>query len=240
MFLFNNTRNHYVFDYKGEKTMKFRNNLKSFTLGMVVCLLITTLVVPAFASNLTKTAKLVYDDIKITLNGNIIIPKDANGNTVEPFTIDGTTYLPARAISNSLGINVTWDGASKTVVMTNTQASPSGKVLYDNYGIKITYLGIATMKYGGEEIKLYIENKSDKNYVIQTRDESVNEIMTSPSFSCSVASGKSAYDSIKFADYTLEKSKITSINSAEFKFLIADFDHMSDFSVESDIITISK
>jgi len=220
--------------------MKFKNNLRWFSLGMAVCLLMTTLVVPAFASNLTKTAKLVYNDIKITLNGNIVTPKDANGNVVEPFTIDGTTYLPVRAISNALGINVNWDPNTKTVVMTNSQSAPSGQVLYDNYGVKITYLGIASMKYGGEEVKLYIENKSDKNYVIQTRNESVNGIMTSPIFSCNVASGKSAYDSIEFSTSTLQKSNITSISSVEFTFLVADFDHMSDFSTESDIITVNK
>ena len=219
--------------------MKLKNNLKWFSLGMAVCLLMTTLVVPAFASTLTKTAKLVYNDIKITLNGNTVTPKDANGNTVEPFIIDGTTYLPVRAISNALGINVTWDGNTNTVVMTNSNASPSGNVIYENYGLKITFLGIEKMKYGGEEVKLFIENLSEKNYVIQTRNESVNGIMTDPTFSCSVASGKSAYDSIEFPTYTLEKSKITSISSVEFKLHIYEEDNMMNY-FDSDIVKVSK
>ena len=88
-------------------------------MGMAVCLLVTALVVPAFASTLSKTAQLVYNDIKITLNGGAVTPKDANGNTVEPFIIDGTTYLPLRAISNALGLGVTWDATTKTAALTS-------------------------------------------------------------------------------------------------------------------------
>lgn len=83
-----------------------------------------------------RTAELAYRDIKITLNGVEIIPKDAAGNIVEPFIIDGTTYLPVRAVSEALGLNVEWDGANFTVKLAEpgytspapTQA-PSG-----NYG----------------------------------------------------------------------------------------------------------
>ena len=51
-------------------------------------------------------------------------PKDANGNTVEPFIIDGTTYLPVRAVSNALGLNVGWDDATSTVSLGEGAAAP--------------------------------------------------------------------------------------------------------------------
>lgn len=219
--------------------MKKLSNLKWFTLGMVVCLLVTTLIVPAFASTLSKTAQLLYNDIKITLNGNAVTPKDANGKAVEPFTIDGTTYLPVRAVCGALGIGVYWDGVTKTAVLTSTNAAPSGTVLFENNGIKIIYLGIAAMKYGGEEVKLFIQNSSDKNYIIQTEDESVNGIMTYPMFSCGVASGKSAYDSIEFADYSLKGSNITTINSVEFIFTVFEDETWSN-GFDSGIITVNK
>lgn len=90
------------------------------SLGIAVCLMVTLLVVPAFASTLSKTAQLVYNDIKITLNGGAVTPTDANGNAVEPFIIDGTTYLPLRAISNALGLGVTWDATTKTAALTTS------------------------------------------------------------------------------------------------------------------------
>lgn len=221
--------------------MKKLNNFKWFTLGILVCLLVMSLIVPAFATSLTKTAQLVYNDINITMNGNAITPKDADGNTVEPFTIDGTTYLPVRAISNALGLSVGWDGNTKTVALTNAQSSPSGKVIYENSGVKITYLGISAMdsSMGGEEIKLYIENSSAKNYMVQTRDVSINGIMANPLFSCTVAAGKSAYDSIEFYSYELKDCNVTTISTAELTFMIADADNLSS-NTKSEVITVNK
>jgi len=65
--------------------------------GIVVGIVIGALSVPAvFATVGTVTKELHYKDIKIELNGEEITPKDANGNYVEPFIIDGTTYLPVK------------------------------------------------------------------------------------------------------------------------------------------------
>lgn len=77
----------------------------------------------ALATNGSITKELFYQDIKITLNGNPIIPRDAQGNTVEPFTIDGTTYLPVRGIADALGLGVEWDGNTNTVILTGGAGS---------------------------------------------------------------------------------------------------------------------
>lgn len=97
--------------------MKKANNVKWFTMGIAVCLLISAFIVPALAASFTKTATLAYNNIKITLNGQAITPKDVDGNTVDPFIIDGTTYLPVRGISNALNIAVDWDANNNTVVL---------------------------------------------------------------------------------------------------------------------------
>ena len=93
-------------------------NIKSFVLGMLVMAIVMSTAAPAVASTM-KAAQLYYNNIKIRLNGEELVPKDALGNIVEPFAIDGTTYLPIRAISSALGLNVTWDGATQTVVLGN-------------------------------------------------------------------------------------------------------------------------
>lgn len=41
--------------------------------------------------------------------------KDANGMAVEPFAIDGTTYLPVRAVSDAVGLDVEWDQKNQQV-----------------------------------------------------------------------------------------------------------------------------
>ena len=87
---------------------------KAVSLILAVVLVIS-LSVAVFATTGTKTAELAYRGIKITLNDEEITPRDATGSVVEPFIIDGTTYLPVRAVSDALGLNVEWDGANFTV-----------------------------------------------------------------------------------------------------------------------------
>lgn len=69
------------------------------------------------ASNATKKIEITYRDIKLLIDGTEIIPTDANGNTVEPFIYDGTTYLPVRAVASALGVEVGWDGDTGTVYL---------------------------------------------------------------------------------------------------------------------------
>ena len=70
----------------------------SLLLLAVICI---ALALSVSASTGTVTKELSYSDIKITLDGEELIPSDANGNYVEPFIIDGTTYLPVRGIASA-------------------------------------------------------------------------------------------------------------------------------------------
>jgi len=97
--------------------MKKLNSIKWFTLGVMVTILMSALVIPATAANRQKQATLYYQDTKITLNGETVIPKDVNGNVIEPFVIDGTTYLPVRGIADALGVKVEWSAATNTVIL---------------------------------------------------------------------------------------------------------------------------
>ena len=97
--------------------MKKLNNFKWFTLGIIVCIFISNLVVPATAASRSKQATLYYNDIKVTLNDDLVVPKDVNGNVIEPFIIDGTTYLPVRGVADALGVNVRWSGPTNTVIL---------------------------------------------------------------------------------------------------------------------------
>lgn len=94
-----------------------KNQWKGFTLGIVFILLVVSMIGTSFAAYKTQ-ATLEYDDIKIVIDGETVTPKDVNGNTVEPFIIDGTTYLPVRAIANALGMDVAWDNSTKTATLT--------------------------------------------------------------------------------------------------------------------------
>ena len=101
--------------------MKHRKKLLSVFL--VLALVVTLCVSFAFATTGNVSKTLNYMDLKISLNGSIITPRDANGNIVEPFAIDGTTYLPIRAVAGALGLDVGWDGATKTVILNSPELS---------------------------------------------------------------------------------------------------------------------
>ena len=97
--------------------------------GILVGLIMMTTV---FASSGTQWSNLIYNNIKITLDGQSITPTDANGNAVEPFAIDGTTYLPVRAISNALGLEVGWTQATSSVLLSTSRAKlPAPDTFFD-------------------------------------------------------------------------------------------------------------
>ena len=108
-------------------------NKKSFFAGMLTMLLIMTMVVPAAATVGKVTKELEYRNISVTLDGKKLDLKDAKGNPVEPFMFEGTNYLPVRALAESLGLNVAWDGKTSTVVLTTPSNlfSPNAGVVGD-------------------------------------------------------------------------------------------------------------
>lgn len=105
----------------------------------MTAVLAMSLVVGAQATVGKKTMTADYNNIKIELDGQQITPTDANGKAVEPFAVDGTTYLPVRAVSEALGVDVEWDGNTSTVLLSSpnlldpeTASYVWGMVLYTN------------------------------------------------------------------------------------------------------------
>lgn len=94
-------------------TAKGKLTKRIFAAVLVVGLTIGT----ALAANTPTVKNLVanYMGIKLVVNGVQVTPKDGNGNVVDPFIVDGTTYLPVRAVGEALGLDVNWDGETKTV-----------------------------------------------------------------------------------------------------------------------------
>ena len=129
-----------------------KNRLQGLIVGLLIGGIISSGIV--LAKQATQTAELIYDNIKITLNGNEIIPKDANGNYVEPFTINGTTYLPVRAVAGALGINVDWDDTANTVVLSD-----------QNSGNPATGFGESIVSNEISVVKEYLWKTDYSNYI---------------------------------------------------------------------------
>ncbi len=117
-----------------------KQRLKNLMAGVLIGVTLTSGAV--FAKQISETAELFYNNIKIYINGGEIVPKDATGNVVEPFIMNGTTYLPVRAISNALGKDVEWDGATQSVYIgKKDQTKP------DNYLDRIQYNDVVYGKW---------------------------------------------------------------------------------------------
>ena len=71
--------------------------------GAALTLLVGALTLPTLAASGSRIAQLGYANMKVTLNGQAVDLRDAYGNEVEPFTINGTTYLPVASIGKALG-----------------------------------------------------------------------------------------------------------------------------------------
>ena len=84
-------------------------------LAVVLCCAVALATVAYAATSKTLTA--YYRDIKLNINGQIVVPKDTDGVVVDPFIVDGTTYLPIRAVSEALGKTVDWNEATSTVIV---------------------------------------------------------------------------------------------------------------------------
>ena len=194
---------------------------RGFAGGVAASVLCASLVGTAFAANYQKQATLDYTGIKLKVNGETVTPKDANGNPVEPFAINGTTYLPVRAVGNALGLDVGWDPATQTVILSehvDGTSTASGTVIVDQSGVKVTYTGIREAQglIGDYEICLKIENNSNVDLGVSSEDVSVNGMMVDDYLVESVAAGKTAIAPI--AVYGLEDKGVKApITSAEFK-----------------------
>lgn len=109
-----------------------REKTKGFVMGVICTVLVMTSVLGAAAATGAVDLSATYRNIKITLNGTELTPKDANGKSVEPFIVDGTTYLPVRAVSEALGLDVSWNNSTNTVVLSGTPVADNGVVNVKN------------------------------------------------------------------------------------------------------------
>lgn len=94
--------------------MKKTNSSRGFLLGMLTMALLMGMLVPAVAATTQKTIT-VSSGVSIFVDGVEMNPTDANGNPVETFIYNGTTYVPLRAVSQYLGKAVDWDGSTRSV-----------------------------------------------------------------------------------------------------------------------------
>ena len=137
----------------------------------------------------------------------------------------------------------TEEALSEEAESSDNSSAPSSEVtieeqvLYDENSIKITALGMEDGLFG-TELKLLLENNSDKSITVQARNANVNGFMVSTMMSVDIAAGKKANDSLTFETSGLKDCGIESIATMELFFHIFDTESW-DTIVDTDVITIN-
>ncbi|MBQ8351243.1 MAG: hypothetical protein IJY20_04265 [Clostridia bacterium] len=95
-------------------------------------------------------------------------------------------------------------------------------VCFSYGGITVTAKELTENSMMGTGIKLLVENSSEKDCSVGVEAVIVNNCMINSFFSCSVAAGKKANDTLYVSSYDLEAAGISNIGQIEIYFYIYD------------------
>lgn len=111
--------------------------MRKIAILVAVMMLVMSFSSTGFASWLDQTIKASYRNISVFVNGAYKQTRDANGNTVEPFIVNGTTYVPLRGISEILGFQVEFNPVTYRIDITGTDTySLQAKIVQQEATIK--------------------------------------------------------------------------------------------------------
>lgn len=94
-----------------------------------VLALTSCLIIGAAAVNINSQSQNVTatfrPDMTLQVNGAPYTIRDTNGDVVSPLVYNGTTYLPLASLGQMLGVSVSWDGATQTIIIGGQPAGGS-------------------------------------------------------------------------------------------------------------------
>ncbi len=118
--------------------MKRVLNKRAFK-GLLAALLVSVMIIPvAIADSHTSlVSKSINVDsgVNLSLDGLPYKPLNTTGQLADLFIYNGTTYLPARALSEALGVDIAWRGDSATVAIGRDEAADAAKYLSHYFGL---------------------------------------------------------------------------------------------------------
>lgn len=239
--------------YTRRVTMNGRR-IKDVVMGAIVAGLVVGAVPVAFAKVGGVSIPVTYNNIKIVVDG-----KEVKSDK-EPFTYEGTTYLPVRAVAEAVGKEVKWDSTTQTVTLTSTKEEVkeevkedvkkevkeeikeevvpyvNEKIVYSGNDIEVSYKGQSSREYSsGKELNFVIKNMSERDITVQVRKFHANGETVDTIFYCDIPAGKTVADDITITGKSLAANEITSIEEVDFEFHVFD-DNDWNFNFDSGLI----
>lgn len=140
-----------------------KKQLPAFFTGFLVAALVLSLSLSAFAAITGKTT-IEVGPISIMVKGKIFQPTDVNGNPVDVFVYNGTTYAPLRALAEAYGLEVSYDGEAKMAVVEEPSKTTEAEA------IKPEYTQINMVHLDGKYLLVNEDPRLDPYYYIATYD----------------------------------------------------------------------
>ena len=120
---------------------------------LLISIVITILTINSLAITAERQATLLFRGITILLDGQELVLTDVLGNEVEPFILDGTVFLPVRAISEAFGFDVNWIEESDTVAIISSMSAISYRI-GENFVAQAIALGAEAIVFYSFPIKI--------------------------------------------------------------------------------------
>ena len=134
-------------------------DLKSIATGVLIGVMAMGTV--SVTASVAKTLQASYSVNSVIVDGKAMTFTEAN----KPFMVDGTTFLPVRAIAEAFNKDVAWDGKTETVTINtkgNVQAvaptTPTGE--FDNL-TKDMIAGVKAVLFRNDELFDWDSSKKD-------------------------------------------------------------------------------
>ena len=130
------------------------------------------------------------------------------------------------------GTNPSSPAGSSSSTQTESKPSVSSKevVLAENDDITVKVTGTAEDPIWGYTLKVFLENKTDKDLMFTVDDVSVNGFMCDPFWASTVAPGKKSNEKITFSEKSFEENGIEAVEEITFTLHVYD---SNDFSADS-------
>lgn len=236
--------------------MKFQR-MKDVCLGATVAALVMGAAPAAYATVANMDIPVMFNNIKIVVDGKEL------KTDKEPFIYEGTTYLPVRAVGEAVGKNVTWDAASKTVILGETEqkeqekepeqpeettsdndsrlgklaSKPSTNV--NNMKIQCTGVRESAGYIDGIEVDFKFTNNSDFEQTVVLDSLEVNNKEVEGYLYASVLGDRSETDRLTIEDSDLKSAGIDKIYNISVVFRVYNHDDWDDVTTNEMIMNFN-
>lgn len=190
---------------------------KKVIIPIIILVLTLSLVSVGFAAGEFKSLKAWFGDIKIFVNQQQV------QLDVKPFIVNGTTYVPLRALSDIFNKDVSWDGTNKRIDIND---NPDESVNYMMNLITSKQNEINELKAKNAELeKQLAEQKTSSNYTLTDLEKYLNKqhgTYKKVEFDIYLSGNKNDIDVKIDVDLDDYYSKWNSLSSSDIKSFVQD------------------